>query len=324
MKTQAAVIGCIATLAGSHTESVFAQSYPTRAVRIVVAQAAGAQSDLFARLLGQKLGESLGQSVISDPRPGAGGAIGAEMVARATPDGYTLLMGTNSTHGSNPALFLKLPYDPIKDFAPITLTVITPYVLTLHPSLPATDLKQFIAFAKARPGQLNYASAGNGSTHHLCGELLKSMAGLNIVHVPYKGGPPATMAVLGGEMSMHFSTVSALHMHIKNGKLKAPGVTAAKRSSLLPDVPTLSEAGLPGFEMLSWFGLLAPASTSQTIISRLNAETIKALNTSEMKSSIAAQGAEVMPGSPDQFADYIKSEIARIGKIAKTAGIKAE
>src|SRR5688572_23880882 len=157
MKTQAAVIGCIATLAGSHAESALAQTYPTKAVRIVVAQAAGAQSDLFARLLGQKLGESLGQSVISDPRPGAGGAIGAETVARAAPDGYTLLMGTNSTHGSNPALFLKLPYDPIKDFAPITLTVITPYVLTLHPSLPATNLKQFIAFAKARPGQLNYA-----------------------------------------------------------------------------------------------------------------------------------------------------------------------
>ena len=254
-------------------------------MRIVVPQAPGAQSDLFTRLLGQKLGESLGQPVISDPRPGAGGALGAEVAARAAPDGYTLLMGTNSTHGSNPALYAKLPYDPIKDFAPITLTLVTPYVLTVHPSLPVTTLKQLIAFAKSRPGQLNYASAGNGSTHHLCGELLKSMAGIDIVHVPYKGGPPATAAVLGGEMSMHFSSVSALHAHIKSGRLKALGVTAARRSSLLPDVPTMSEAGLPGFEMLSWFGLLAPAATPRAIVSRLNAETIKAMSTPEMKSA---------------------------------------
>jgi tripartite-type tricarboxylate transporter receptor subunit TctC len=324
MKTQAAVLVCIATLAGSHAESALAQSYPTKAVRIVVAQAPGAQSDLFTRLLGQKLGESLGQPVISDPRPGAGGAIGAEIAARAAPDGYTLLMGTNSTHGSNPALYAKLPYDPIKDFAPITLTVGTPYVLTVHPSLPVTTLKQLIAFAKSKPGQLNYASAGNGSTHHLCGELLKSMAGLDIVHVPYKGGPPATAAVLGGETSMHFSSVSALQAHIKSGRLKALGVTTARRSSLLPEVPTMSEAGLPGFEMLSWFGLLAPAGTPQPIISRLNAETIKALSTSDMKSAIAAQGSEVMSGSPEQFANYIKAEIARVGKIAKAAGIRAE
>jgi tripartite-type tricarboxylate transporter receptor subunit TctC len=324
MKTQAAALVCIATLAGLPAASAHAQTYPTKPVRIVVAQAAGAQSDLFARLLGQKLGESLGQSVISDPRPGAGGVIGAEIAARAAPDGYTLLMGTNSTHGSNPALYAKLPYDPIRDFAPITLTVGTPYVLTVHPSLPATTLKQLIVLAKSKPGQLNYASAGNGSTHHLCGELLKSMAGIDIVHVPYKGGPPATMAVLGGEMSMHFSSVSALQTHIKSRKLRALGVTTAKRSSQLPDIPTVSEAGLTGFEMLSWFGLLAPAGTPQAIISRLNAETIKALSTSDMKSAIAAQGSEAMSGSPEQFGDYIKAEIARIGKIAKAAGIKAE
>ena len=324
MKTQAAVIVCIATLAVSGVESVLAQGYPTKPVRIIVAQAPGAQSDIFARLLGQKLSESLGQSVISDPRPGAGGAIGAELAARAAPDGHTLLMGTNSTHGSNPALYAKLPYDPIKDFAPISLTVGTPYVLTVHPSLPVTTLKQLIAFAKSKPGQLNYASAGNGSTHHLCGELLKSMAGIDIVHVPYKGGPPATMAVLGGEMSMHFSSVSALQAHIKSGKLKALGVTTPKRSSLLPDISTVSEAGLPGFEMLSWFGLLAPAATPKSIVSRLNAETVKALSTPDMRSAIAAQGSEVMSGSPEQFSDYIKSEITRITKIAKAAGIKAE
>jgi tripartite-type tricarboxylate transporter receptor subunit TctC len=324
MKTQAAVLVGIATLAVSRADPAHAQGYPAKAVRIVVAQAAGAQSDLFTRMLGQKLGESFGQSVVSDPRPGAGGAVGAELVARAAPDGYTLLMGTNSTHSANPALYAKLPYDPVRDFAPITLTVATPYVMAVHPSLPVATLKQFIAFAKAKPGQMNYASAGNGSTHHLCGELLKSMTGIAIVHVPYKGGPPSTMAVLGGEMAMHFSSVSALHTYVKNGRLKALGVTAAKRASLLPDVPTMSEAGLPGFEMLSWFGLLAPAATPQAIVSRLNAETIKALNMADIKSTIAAQGSDIVAGTPEQFGDYIKSEIARIAKIAKTAGIKAE
>jgi len=322
MRTQGLI--CIAALAVTIAGSALAQTYPAKPVRIIVAQAPGAQSDLFTRLLGQKVGESMGQPVISDPRPGAGGMLGAETAARAAPDGYTLLMATNSTHGSNPALYAKLPYDPVKDFAPITLTVITPYLLTVHPSLPVTSLKQLVAFAKARPAQLNYGSAGNGSTHHLCGELLKSMTGVDIVHVPYKGGPPATAANLGGEISMHFSSVSALHAHIKSGRLKAMGVTAARRSALLPDVPTMSEAGLAGFEMASWFGLLAPAATPRAIITRLNAETIKALETPEIRSTIAAQGSEAMPGTPEQFADHIKSEIARIGKIARSAGIKAE
>ena len=324
MKTRTAGLMCIAALAVSGTDSSVAQSYPAKTVRIVVPQAPGAASDLFTRMLGQKLSESLGQSVINDARPGAGGALGAEVAARAAPDGYTLLMGTNSTHGSNPALYSKLAYDPIKDFAPITLTLGTPYVLTAHPSLPVTTLKQLIAFAKARPGQLNYASAGNGSTHHFCGELLKSMSGIDIVHVPYKGGPPAITAVLGGEVSILFSVVSTLHPHIKSGKLKALGVTTARRSSLLPEVPTMSEAALPDFEMLSWFGLLAPAATPRAIINRLNTETIKALSAPDIRSVIAAQGSEILSGTPDQFADYIKAEIARISKIAKAAGIKAE
>jgi tripartite-type tricarboxylate transporter receptor subunit TctC len=317
-----ATLGCIAILLGA--APALAQNYPAKPVRIVVPQAPGAQSDLFTRMLGQKMGEGLGQTVLSDPRPGAGGAIGAEIAARAAPDGYTLLMATNSTHSSNPALYAKLPYDPIRDFAPITLTIGTPYVLAVHPSLPVTNLKQLIAFAKARPAQLNYASAGNGSTHHLCGELLKSMAGIDIVHVPYKGGPPANSAVLSGEIPMQFASVAALHGNIRGGKLRALGVTSAKRSSLLPDVVTLSEAGLPGFEMLSWFGLLAPAATPRAIVNRLNTETLKALGAPEIKSAIVKQGSEAMPGTPEQFADYIRSEIARIGKIAKSAGIKAE
>ena len=324
MRARAAVFACVATLAGSGAGSALAQNYPTRVVRIVVPQAPGAQSELFARMLGQKLSESLGQSVINDPRPGAGGAIGAEVAARAAPDGYTLLFGTNSTHGSNPALYAKLPYDAVRDFAPIALTVGMPYVLSVHPSLPVTSLKQLIAFAKSKPGQLYYASAGNGSTHHLSGELFKSMARINIVHVPYKGGPPATAATVGGEVSMLFNTVGSVQPSVKSGRLRALAVTTTSRSGALPDVPTMAEAGLPGFEMQSWFGLLAPAGTPRPIISRLNAETIKALNTPEMKSAIATMGANVMSGSPEQFADHIKSEIGRIGEIVKAAGIKAE
>jgi len=324
MRTRAAVLACIATLAGSGAGSALAQNYPTRVVRIVVPQAPGAQSELFARMLGQKLSESLGQSVINDPRPGAGGAIGAEVAARAAPDGYTLLFGTNSTHGSNPALYAKLPYDAVRDFAPIALTVGMPYVLSVHPSLPVTSLKQLIAFAKSKPGQLYYASAGNGSTHHLSGELLRSMARINIVHVPYKGGPPATAATVGGEVSMLFNTVGSVQPSVKSGRLRALAVTTTSRSGALPDVPTMAEAGLPGFQMQSWFGLLAPAGTPRPIISRLNAETNKALNTPEMKSAIATMGANVMSGSPEQFADHIKSEIGRIGEIVKAAGIKAE
>jgi len=324
MRTRAAVFACIATLAGSGAGSALAQNYPTRVVRIVVPQAPGAQSELFARMLGQKLSESLGQSVINDPRPGAGGAIGAEVAARAAPDGYTLLFGTNSTHGSNPALYAKLPYDAVRDFAPIALTVGMPYVLSVHPSLPVTSLKQLIAFAKSKPGQLYYASAGNGSTHHLSGELLRSMARINIVHVPYKGGPPATAATVGGEVSMLFNTVGSVQPSVKSGRLRALAVTTTSRSGALPDVPTMAEAGLPGFQMQSWFGLLAPAGTPRPIISRLNAETNKALNTPEMKSAIATMGANVMSGSPEQFADHIKSEIGRIGEIVKAAGIKAE
>ena len=320
MRVRTAALACIVSLAAP----AYGQTYPAKPVRIVVPQAPGAQSELFARMLGQKLGESMGQPVISDPRPGAGGAIGAEVAARAAPDGYTLLMGTNSTHGANPALYSKLAYDPVRDFAPIALTVGMPYVLSVHPSLPVANVKQLIAFAKARPGQLNYASAGNGSTHQVCGELFKSMARLNIVHVPYKGGPPATLAAAGGEVSMVFNTVGAMHPFVTSGKLRGLGVTTTTRSGKLPDVPTLSEAGLPGFQIMSWFGLLAPAGTPRPIITRLNAETLKALGAPEIKSAISATGLEAIPGSPEQFAEHIKSEIARISAIARSAGIRAE
>ena len=322
MKTRAAILICIATLAGA--APALAQNYPGKPIRIVVPQAPGSQSELFARMLGQKMSESLGQPVVNDARPGAGGAIGAEVAARAAPDGYTLLMGTNSSHAANPAIYSKLPYDAVRDFAPIALMVGMPYVLSVHPSLPVTNVKQLIAFAKARPGQLNYASAGNGSTHQLCGELFKSMAGIKVVHVPYKGGPPATTATTSGEVSMLFNTVGSVHTFVTSGKLRAVGITTNKRSGKLPQTPTLAESGLPGFDIMSWFGLLAPAGTPQPIITRLNAETIKALNTPEIKKAVAATGLELIAGSPEQFAEHIKSQIAKFSAIAKTAGIKLD
>jgi tripartite-type tricarboxylate transporter receptor subunit TctC len=323
MRTRAAVFAGIAALPMG-SGAVMAQGYPAKPLRIVVPQAPGAQSELFARMVGQKMSESLGQPVVNDPRPGAGGTVGTEVAARAAPDGYTLLLGTNSSHGANPAIYSKLPYDPIRDFAPIALMVGMPYVLSVHPSLPVTNIKQLIAFAKSRPGQLNYASAGNGSTHQLCGELFKSMASLNVVHVPYKGGPPATTATISGEVSILFNTVGSVHTYVTNGKLKALGVTTEKRSGNLPQTPTMAESGLPGFDIMSWFGLLAPAGTPRPIITRLNAETIKALNTPEIKSVIAATGLELIPGSPEQFAEHIKSQIAKFSAIAKTAGIKMD
>ncbi|MEQ1775507.1 MAG: tripartite tricarboxylate transporter substrate binding protein [Burkholderiales bacterium] len=324
MTIRAAVFACIATLMGSGAVSALAQNYPAKPVRIIVPQAPGAQSELFARMVGQKMSESLGQPVVTDPRPGAGGTVGTEAAARAAPDGYTLLLGTNSSHGANPAIYAKLPYDPIRDFAPVALMVGMPYVLSVHPSLPATNLKELIAFAKSRPGQLNYASAGNGSTHQLCGELFKSMARLDIVHVPYKGGPPATTATTSGEVSILFNTVGSVHTFVTIGKLRALGVTTDQRSGKLPQTPTLAESGLPGFDITSWFGMLAPAGTPRPIITRLNAETIKALNTPEIKSVIATTGLELMPGTPEQFADYIKSQIAKFSAIAKTANIKMD
>ncbi len=319
-----AAVSRIAVLVVAVTAPALAQNYPSKAVRIVIAQAPGSATDVISRIVGNRLGEALGQSMVIDARPGAGGVLGTEIAARSPADGYTLFMGNNSTHGSNPALYSKLPYDAIKDFTPIIFVAATPYVLNVHPSLPVTTLKELIAFAKARPGQINYASAGNGSTHHFCGELLKSLAGIDIVHVPYKGSTPALGALVGGEVSMMFSNVADTQPYIKSGRMRPLAVTAAKRATPLPDVPTMAEAGLNDFQVLSWFGLLAPAGTPAAIITRVNAETVKVLARADVKSALAAQGLEVISGTPEQFANHIRSEIARMTKVAATAGIKAD
>jgi tripartite-type tricarboxylate transporter receptor subunit TctC len=324
MKARITGLTCFALLALSAIQSAVAQTYPAKPIRIVIAQAPGSATDVISRVVGNKLSESLGQPLVIDARPGAGGTLGTEVAAKSPPDGYTLFMANNSTHGSNPATYAKLPYDAVNDFAPITFAASVPYALVVHPSLPVTTVKELIALAKSKPGQLNYASAGNGSTHQFCGELLKSMAGIDLTHIPYKGSTPAIAALLGGEVSLMFANVTDIGPQMKSGRIRVLAVTVPQRSAMMPDVPTIAEAALPGFEMRSWFGLLAPAGTPKPIITRLNTEAVKVLSRADVKSTLAAQGLEAMPGSPEQFGAYIKTEIARFTKIAKAAGIKAE
>ena len=318
------LISSLITMAGGISTPVLAQAWPAKPMRIVIAQAPGSATDVISRVVANPLSASLGQPIVIDARPGAGGALGTEVAARSAPDGYTLFMANNSTHGSNPAVYAKLPYDAIKDFAPISFVASVPYVLVVDPALPVKTVQEFIALAKARPGKMNYASAGNGSTHHFCGELLKSMTGIDIQHIPYKGSGPGIAGLLGGEVSMMFSNVADIGSQIRAGKVRALAVTVQRRASLLPDVPTMPEAGLPDFEITSWFGLLVPAGTPSAIIDRLNAETVKVLGRADVKATLTAQGLEVAPSSPEQFAAHIRSEIARFTKIAKAAGIKAE
>jgi tripartite-type tricarboxylate transporter receptor subunit TctC len=314
----------VAIFAAIGATPVLAQNYPSKPLRIIIAQAPGSATDVISRVVGNRLGEALGQPIVVEARPGAGGALGTEAAAHSAPDGYTLFMGNNSTHGSNPALYAKLPYDAVNDFAPISMVASVPYVLIVNPALPAGSVGQLIALAKSQPGKLNYASAGNGSTHHFCGELLKSMAGLDVVHVPYKGSPPGVTAVVAGEVSMMFANLTDISGQLKGGKVKPLAVTSASRSDKLTEVPTLAEAGLPGFEILSWFALLAPAGTPAPIVSRLNAEAVKVLARDDVKSTLGGQGLTVYSSTPEQVTAHIKSEIAKFSRIAKSAGIKAE
>jgi tripartite-type tricarboxylate transporter receptor subunit TctC len=315
-----AVIG-IAALAAP---AALGQAYPAKPIRLIIAQAPGSASDVIARLVGNKLTESMGQPVIIDARPGAGGTLGTEAAARAAPDGYTLMIGNNSSHGANPALYEKLPFDAVKDFAPIIYFANTPYVLNVHPSLPVKNVKELIALAKAKPGQLNYGSPGNGSSHQLSSELLKLMTGIDIVHIPYKGTTPAVTALISGEVSIMFATVTAIQPHIKAGKVRGLAVATLKRSDMMPGLPTVAET-LPGFEMLSWYVLLAPAKTPPAIVTKLNAEMNKILKLPDLKAAINNQGFEVLlGGTPEQCGEYIKSEIEKVRKVAKAANIKAE
>lgn len=304
--------------------NAFAQSYPTKPIRIIIAQAPGSASDVISRTVANKLQEGLGQPVVVEAKPGAGGALGSEAAARATPDGYTLVMATNSTHGSNPATYAKLPYDPINDFAPISMVASVPYVLVVNPSLPVKNVQDLVAMAKSQPGKMNYASAGNGSTHQFCAELLKTSAGINLIHVPYKGSPPGIAAVVANEVGVMFANLTDIGGQLRAGRIKALAVTSPTRAPLIPDVPTMAESGYPGFEILSWFALLAPAGTPQPIISRLNAEAVKALASDTVKNPLTAQGLTVASSTPEQVTAHIKSEIAKFTRIARAANIHAE
>lgn len=301
-----------------------AQAYPSKPIRLVVPFPAGGSLDVVARAIGQKLTEAWGQPVVIDNRPGAGGNIGADLVAKSAPDGYTILEGALSTHAVNVSLYAKMPYDPVKDFAPITLVAVTPNVLVLNATFPVNTVPELLAYARANPGKLSFGSGSNGSAGHLAGELFKTEAGVDMVHIPYKGGAPALQALLAGDTQLMFDNLANSASQIKAGKLKALAVTTAKRSSLIPELPTLSETGLPGFDIYTWWGFMAPAGTPKEIVAKWNAEVTRILASAEMKAFFAQQGAEPAADTPEQFAALIKSEIAKYAKIVKQSGAKVD
>jgi tripartite-type tricarboxylate transporter receptor subunit TctC len=301
----------------------FAQgAYPTKPVRLIVAFPPGGSTDIIARLVGQKLSERLGHQVIIDNRGGAGGMIGTEIAARSNADGYTLTMGTTSTHVIAPAAYPSVKYDPVKDFVPITLVASTPYLLVLHPSVPAKSVKEFVALMKSQSGKLNYASAGAGSTTHLAMEMLKLAAGTDITHVPYKGNGPAGAAVMGGQVQALFGSMPAVLPHAKAGKVRAIGVGTAKRSRALPDVPTVAEQGFPGFDVSLWLGFFAPKGTPAPITRKLYDELVKIAKSPEMKEQFERNGADAVTTTPAELTKLMKSELAKYSKVIKQANIK--
>jgi len=299
-------------------------AYPTRTVRLVVPFPPGGPLDVTGRAIAQQLTQAWGQSVVVDNRPGAGGNIGADVVAKSPPDGYTVLMGALSTHAVNPSLYEKMPYDAVADFAPITLVAVTPNVLVVNPSLPVNSVRELIAYAKAHPNKLSFGSGSNGSAGHLAGELFKVETGTDIVHIPFKGGAPAMQALLAGETQLMFDNLANSMPQVKAGKLRALAVTTANRSRLVPDLPTMAEAGLPGFDISTWFGLLAPAGTPADVIAKWNADVAKILNAPEMRERLVAQGAEPAPTTPAEFAAFIKSELSKYARIVKASGAKVD
>ena len=316
------LLAALATAAiGAVPASAFAQAgYPTKPVTIVVPFAAGGTTDILARIIGQALTTELGQSVIVDNRAGAGGNIGGAMAAKAPADGYTLFMGTVGTHAINASLYKKMPFDPIKDFAPLTRVANVPNLLVANPAQPYKTVKELIAYAKANPGKVNFGSSGNGSSIHLSGELFKSLARVDMVHVPYKGSAPAVTDLLGNQIGIMFDNMPSAIQHVRSGKLVPIAVTTAKRSPELPNVPTIAEAGVPGYEATSWFGMFAPAGTPAPVLTKLNTALVKVLNQAEVKKKINDQGAETVSETPEQFAAFIKAESIKWGKVVKESG----
>ncbi|MBI4193623.1 MAG: tripartite tricarboxylate transporter substrate binding protein [Betaproteobacteria bacterium] len=299
------------------------QNYPTRPVRLVVPSSPGGGTDISARIIAPKLTEQLGQQVVVENRPGAGTMIGGEVVARAAPDGYTLLMGI-STLAINPAIYRKVPYDALRDFAPISQVVSLPNILVTHPSLPVKTVKELIAFARTRPGQLNFASAGLGTNPHLSMELFLSMTRLKMVHVPYKGSGPGVVDLMAGHVPIMTPSIITALSYVKNGRLRALGVTSGKRTAGAPDIPTIAEAGVPGYEAVQWFGVLAPAGTPRDIVGKMHATVVRVLQDSDTRKRFINDGADPVGSSPEQFAAFIRAETVKWAKVVREAGLKSE
>ena len=316
------VVSILALLFAAHT--VLGQAYPGKPIRMVVPFAAGAGSnDIMARLIAQKLSESFGQQVVVDNRPGASGIIGCDIVAKAQPDGYTVLM-MSLTLAVNPSLFKKLPFDSERDLAPVTMVASAPLMLVMHPSVPAKSVAELIAYAKANPNKLNFGSGGPGATPHLAGEMFKMFAGVQMTHVPYKGGAPALADLVGGQIQLMLENIPGTLPFAKAGKLRALAVTDKKRSPVVPDLPTLDEAGLKGYELVGWNGLFLPRNTAKPVVTKLYSESRQALLLPDIKERLAQMGAEGVGNTPEQFTAFIKAEIAKWGKVVKAAGIQVE
>ncbi len=301
-----------------------AQTFPLKPVRLVVTLAPGSASDIVARIIGEALSKQMGQQMIVDNRPGAGGVVAAEAVQRAVPDGYTLLVGSIATHGINPALVPKISYDAVKDFAPIINLASSPNVLIVSNSLPVKSVKELVAFARKRPGELLFSSGGNGTSHHMGAELFSLLAGVKMTHVPFKGSPQAVQAVLAGEVALMFPNIPNAMGLAKAEKVRILGVTTPRRLSWWPELPTIAELGLPGYEVIAWFGLLAPAGTPEAVIDRLNAESNKALGLQNVRDNLVTQGFEVIGGTVKEFAAFIRSELDKWAKVVKLSGAKAD
>jgi tripartite-type tricarboxylate transporter receptor subunit TctC len=316
--------GSLIALAAATGVTVPAQAqYPTKSIRFILPFPPGGGTDTLGRIIGAKLGDGLGQQVVMDNRPGAGANIGAEIAAKSPADGYTLLMG-NVAHAINMSLYSRLNYNFLKDFTPVSLLASTPNIVVVHPSIPAKSVRELVALAKARPNALDYASSGSGSSAHLAGVLFQEMAGIKMNHIPYKGGGPAVIALVGGQVAIGFATTPSVISHIKSGKLRGLAVTGAKRSQSAPDLPTVSEAGVKGYEVTGWYGILVPTGTPKEAISRLHAESIKAIKLRDVKERLDATGFEAIGSTPDKFGTFIRSEVEKWGKVVKASGARVE
>jgi len=314
----------LAASIGTGGHAVAAETYPVKPVRLIAAFSPGGFVDFTARLVAGPLSAAIGQQVVVENRAGAGGIVGTELAARAAPDGYTLTVGSAGTHAVNQSLYRKLPYNVLRDFQPVARLADAPSILAVHPSLPVRSVKELISLARARPGQIMYASAGSGTSTHLAAALFEHLAGIKLVHVPYKGGGPAIVDVLAGQVPVTFGTAASVSPHTKSGRLRGLAVTGGQRSAVLPDLPTIAESGLPGYEMLNWLGLFAPAGTPRAVVEKLSSEAMRIVRTPEVSARLQAQGAEPAPLGTEEFTAFVKSEVEKWAKVVAATGMTAE